>query len=166
MKIFEKRPNGTLRVAKENPTPDKGAQQQFKDDCDINRIVSKYRQTGEWHHVTRSQGFYGDVSEISDYHSSMDKVINANKAFMQLPSDLRLRFDNDPGKLIEFMSDPRNYEEGVELGIYDRKQSKILDEKLNDDLNDKINKSKKQNNKPTDPSPTPSTKGSTPENQE
>lgn len=36
---------------------------------------------------------------------------------MTLPPEIRTRFDNDPGKLIDFVADPDNRQEAQELGI-------------------------------------------------
>jgi len=118
-KIMIKRPDGSVRVASVNEEPSK-TQQQFKDECDVNNIVKKYETTGEWLHLTRRQGVYADVSEIKDYHQSLDKVQRANDAFMALPAEMRLRFQNDPGRLLEFLADPKNHSEGVKLGLYEK----------------------------------------------
>jgi hypothetical protein len=36
---------------------------------------------------------------------------------MQLPSDIRAKFDNDPGEFFEFCTDPKNADEMVQLGL-------------------------------------------------
>lgn len=96
-------------------------QKQFADQCDVNQIVAKYKTTGQWQHMTNKQGVYADVSEITDYHSSVQKVLDANNAFMALPSTLRARFGNDPGELLAFLQDPKNREEAIKLGLIDKK---------------------------------------------
>jgi len=115
---------GRLRVATVfdlDNEPSK-AQQQYKEQCDVNNIIAKYKKTGEWIHVTRKEGVYADVSNIRDYHESLQKVVDANNAFSTLPAHIRIRFDNDPAALLEFMQDPKNYDEGVKLGIFEKKQ--------------------------------------------
>lgn len=118
--IVEK--NGRVRVGTKNPKPDQKAQQQFKDQCDVNLIVAKYKNTGEWLHLTKRQGVYADVSAITDYHESLQKVLDANAAFAALPASIRTRFDNDPAKLLAFMQDKENYAEGVKIGLFEKKQ--------------------------------------------
>lgn len=118
-KVMIKRADGSIMVATVNEEPSK-TQQQFKDECDVNNIVKKYETTGEWLHLTKRQGVYADVSEIKDYHQSLDKVQRANDAFMSLPAEMRLRFKNDPGQLLEFLADPKNKEEGIKLGLYEK----------------------------------------------
>ena len=46
----------------------------------------------------------------------LDFFIN-QKAFDALPAELRERFENDPGKFVEFCLDPKNKDEAVELGL-------------------------------------------------
>lgn len=91
--------------------------QSFKDQCDVNNIVKRYEQTGQMPHITRAVGTYMDSTQFGDYAESLQRVLNANDAFMMLPATIRERFANDPAKLIEFMQNPNNSEEGVKLGL-------------------------------------------------
>jgi len=109
------------RVSTVNNTPTR-TQQQFRDQVDVNNIIAKYKKTGEWQHLTHRQGVYADVSNITDYQTSLNKVIRANAAFASLPAQIRLRFENDPSKLLAFMQDPQNYDEGVKLGLIEPKE--------------------------------------------
>lgn len=99
--------------------------QSEKDVCDINRIVSKYARTGVFDHVSNRQAFYSDVSDFSDYQSSLHKVMKATDAFNSLSSDVRGRFDNDPGKLVDFLSDEKNRDEAVKLGFIKEPKKKV-----------------------------------------
>lgn len=128
---------GRVRVVRRFNKADEKTQQHFKDEVDINRIWSKYKASGELHHQARQAGVYADVSKISDYHSAMDKIMAADNAFGSLPADLRLRFKNDPALFLEFLRDPRNYDEGVKLGIYELKKEATAPATKNDDSNDK-----------------------------
>lgn len=74
------------------------AQQQFREDSDINTIVRRFNLTGELPSGV-SVPQYGDFSQVSDYHSALNMVIAADHAFMAMPADIRARFDNDAGKL-------------------------------------------------------------------
>jgi len=118
--ISQYRPNGTLRVATVNEEPTM-AQQQFKDECDINNIMKKYSTTGQFTHLTSKTGIYADFSQITDYQDMLHTVQYAQDAFASLPADVRLRFSNDPGKLLEFIQDSKNYDEGVKLGLVNPK---------------------------------------------
>lgn len=85
--------------------------------CNINNIMRKYEKTGIVTHVRKTNGFYGDVSEVQDYHSAANFIAVAQESFMSLPASVRERFDNDPGKFIAFVDDPKNAEELVTMGL-------------------------------------------------
>lgn len=87
--------------------------------CDINYIVAR-AIAGEFvdHMASRPGEFGVDVSMVQDYKSALDFVQEADRQFMELPAGIRNRFDNDPGKFLQFLDDPKNVEEGRKLGIY------------------------------------------------
>lgn len=93
------------------------AKQSFMDECNINTIMSKYEKTGMIEHLARTEGQYGDFSEIHDYHSALDQIILAQDAFESLPAQVRARFSNDPGEFLLFFQDPRNADEARRLGL-------------------------------------------------
>ncbi|AXL14705.1 internal scaffolding protein [Microviridae sp.] len=93
------------------------AKQSFKAECDINNIMKKYQATGLITHTQKVQGAYGDFTNVTDYHSSINRVNEAHAAFMQLPAKIRKHFDNDPAQMLAFIDDPSNYEKAVELGL-------------------------------------------------
>lgn len=92
------------------------AQQQFKDDVDINVLLERFKVTGQM-----PQGIvlpsYGDFRGVSDYRSAVDAIRKADNAFMDLPANIRSRFENDPQKFLEFVSDDKNRDEAVRLGL-------------------------------------------------
>jgi len=96
------------------------AKQAFKDECDINTIMSKYQKTGLIEHVQKVQGSYGDFTSVQDYQLSLNQVIAAQEAFDQLPAKIRERFNNDPAHLMSFMNDDKNAEEAIALGLAER----------------------------------------------
>ena len=91
--------------------------QSFKDEADINKIMRKYsmndieaaREAVETHLV--------DLSEMPDFHQAMTTVAEANELFMKIPSNIRDVFNHDPGRFMEFVTDPENREQMVELGL-------------------------------------------------
>lgn len=93
-------------------------QQQFKDDCNINNIIDRYRTTGALP-VSSETGFYGDFSapELQDYANALSLVEKAESDFNALPSNIRERFGYSPANLLAFMADSKNYEEAVSLGL-------------------------------------------------
>lgn len=91
--------------------------QYFKDECDINTIMSKYQSTGVIEHLTKRQGGYGDVSAATCYQDALDIVEQAEEEFSNLPSSIRYKLDNDPAKFLDWINDPANLDEMVELGL-------------------------------------------------
>lgn len=96
---------------------DSATQQQFKDECDVNNILAKYKKTNMLTHINRHQGNFGDWSNVEDYQTSLNKIIRARDAFESLPSELRSKFLNDPKNLIEFINDDKNNDEAIKLGL-------------------------------------------------
>jgi phage internal scaffolding protein len=92
------------------------AQQNFKDECDINYIVRQFGLTGELPGNTLSPQ-YGDFTGVLDYHSAVNAVLAAQDDFMALPAQMRSRFNNDPAQLIDFLSLEENREEAIKLGL-------------------------------------------------
>lgn len=115
MKKVIRMENGRTRVITLNNEPTK-TQQQFKDQCDVNNIMKKYKLTGEWPNP-KKQGIYLDSTNLPDYQSALNTVIAANDSFSTLPSDVRKRFSNDPAEMIKFLADPKNNEEAIKLGL-------------------------------------------------
>lgn len=100
---------------------DTRTKQYFKDECNIDNILAQYDRTGLINHVNEYQGNYEDVSNFQDYHTSMNQVLETNKLFMTLPSKMRLKFNNDPGSFVEFVSNPENKEEMIKMGLINEK---------------------------------------------
>jgi phage internal scaffolding protein len=92
------------------------AQQHAKDECDINTIVRRFGLTGELPSGVRAP-VYGDFTSATDYHTALNAVIAADAAFMQLPADIRIRFNNDAGAFVDFVSDDNNRAEAERLGL-------------------------------------------------
>lgn len=92
------------------------AQQQFKDDVDINVLLERFKVTGVMPQSVVLPS-YGDFSSVTDFRSAQDAVLRAKNAFMDLPADLRARFNNDPQQLLEFVSKDENRPEAERLGL-------------------------------------------------
>jgi len=96
------------------------AQQQFKDECDINNILRQFNVTGLLPEAPLSPR-YGDFSGISDYHTALNAVIAAQEGFDGLPAQIRASFNNDPEQLINFLDNPENKDQAIKLGLVDAK---------------------------------------------
>ena len=102
-------------------------QQHMKDECDINRIVDRWLRTGDLGAIDKSVR-YGDFTGVGDYHSLCNRGLQSRHDFFSLPEHIRVRFGGDPAKLLAFLEDPKNREEGEKLGllkpaIVDKKES-------------------------------------------
>lgn len=116
-----------IKVRTYNYEPSK-TQQHFKDEHDINNIMKKYLKQGiSYNQLPNPSGIYGDFSNVKDYQNSLQTIIDADQAFLTIPSIVRKKFDNDPQKLFEFLNDKKNYDEAVKLGLIEKPVEKIPD---------------------------------------
>ena len=94
-------------------------QQHFKDECDIDRILKKYSQTGFLVDplAPRRKPLFGDFSESVSFMEAQNRIARVREAFDSLPSQIRDRFANDPYRLLAWLEDPANAEEAVKLGL-------------------------------------------------
>lgn len=93
--------------------------------CDVNKIMARYVKTGELPLMGR-EGFFADVTELGDYRAVRDNIIVAEKAFLELPPELRARFENDVAAFLDYTSDARNIPEMVELGLLSKEDGEKL----------------------------------------
>jgi len=92
-------------------------QQSGADECDINKIVERAKR-GAQLTVTDRTPQYGDFTQLpTDLRDCLNIVRKADEAFMSLDAHVRRRFDNDPSKMMDFLNDPANRDEAIELGL-------------------------------------------------
>lgn len=90
--------------------------QSHKKECDINNIMAKYQKTGLCDHIARYEPNYQDVPSI-DYKDAMDKIIEIDTIFGELPSTVRKQFENDPYQFVQFVENPDNIDALREMGL-------------------------------------------------
>lgn len=100
-------------------------QQNEAADADINNIVGKHvRGIGKYDTsipigynpmATRKPMFIEVPSQ--SFHDAMNMVTRVRTAFERLPSKIRNRFMNSPAVLLDFVQDPQNRQECLELGF-------------------------------------------------
>jgi len=95
--------------------PSRAIQSQ-KDEANINNIVRNFGVTGKLP-VSVRVPTYGDFSVVDDYQSALNAIQEARDSFAAMPADVRSRFDNDPGRFVDFCSDSSNLEEMRKLGL-------------------------------------------------
>lgn len=124
MKPFLRTANNYDRdqVSLENGTaidPETTTQQQFKDETDINTIVKRFGLTGELPNgIGMPQS--GDFTDAPDFHTAMNLIRDAESAFLKVPAEIRARFNNDPGEIINFMENAANRDEAIKLGFIEK----------------------------------------------
>lgn len=92
------------------------AQQQFKDEVDINTIAKNFGITGRMPQGVRMPTF-GDFADVEDYQTALNAARRAAQSFMEMPAEVRFRFQNDPQKFLEFCSNGANRDEAIKLGL-------------------------------------------------
>jgi len=86
-------------------------------ETDINYIIERARKTGSWTSRNTKEPIYLDCVPLGDYQASLERIQTANNAFLALPATVRDRFANSPNKMVEFLLDPSNKTEAIELGL-------------------------------------------------
>lgn len=93
--------------------------QEFVKECDINNIIKAF-QPGTMQALLQQyamQGRFEDLPEPIDFQAALDIQMQAERAFMDLPSKVRERFGQDPARFLDFMHDPANQAEAESLGL-------------------------------------------------
>lgn len=124
--LYGSRPGVVAIDFKDSPSV---VRQEFAFDSDINNILKRYATTG-WLVDPSSprndrKPTYDDWSKAPSYQDSLDIVIKAEEKFDALPVQIRQRFNYNPQALLNFLADPKNYDEAVALRLISPKPSKI-----------------------------------------
>lgn len=97
--------------------------QEFREECDINVIVRRFNQSGQLPvNMQNLQPAFIDASGMGDFESAVQQVTAADQAFKALDPNLRARFNNNPVALVQFISDEKNRDEAVRLGLVPKKE--------------------------------------------
>lgn len=95
--------------------------QAFKQECDINHIMARFKRVQGAEFLTQYNGYvggqFGDFSQIPDYRTALEQVRAAEGVFGALPAIVRKRFGNDPAEFLDFCQNPENESELVRLGL-------------------------------------------------
>jgi len=101
--------------------------QEFKEECDINRIMARYLRTGSWPAETKV-GTYGDFSKASSLQEAYAIVDEAESQFAGLPAKVRDRFKNDAVAFLAWIeAKDFNLEEAHEMGILNEEARKRVE---------------------------------------
>lgn len=91
-----------------------------RDECDVNKLMAKYRRTGMISHLAKHPPRYEDVSQVVSFQEALNIVQRAEEEFMKMSASIRAKFGNDPGAFMAFVQNPDNAEEMYSLGIAKR----------------------------------------------
>lgn len=75
-------------------------QQHFKDEQDINVIVSRVLRTGELPAIPIPPR-YADLTTQEDYHAMLNRIAETNGLFYRLDPEIRAEYANDPGAWLQ-----------------------------------------------------------------
>lgn len=95
-------------------------QQHLKEEVDINTIVKRFGLTATLP-TTFKAPMVGDFTGVTDFHTAMNAVRQAQESFDSMPVELRQRFNHDPQMLMHFLDDPKNEDEARKLGLLNPK---------------------------------------------
>jgi len=91
--------------------------QSHKEYCDIDKQIM-LAGAGNILLGNAKKPFYGDFSEMPQTFSEQFALVKKFEAdFMQHPADVRLRFNNNPAEMAQFLANPANKEESYKLGL-------------------------------------------------
>lgn len=98
---------------------------EFKDECDINKLIKRYKATGSFYSIEElnracRRPQFADFTGIPDYQETLDKVNAALEMFGELPLGIRQRFHDSPVELLAFLQDENNRAEAESLGIIEK----------------------------------------------
>jgi len=113
------------RLAISFPENSPHTKQEFKAEADINTIMARYNRTGELPQINLVAPQYLDVTGM-DFHAHMNAIREAQNLFDSLPSQVRNRFQNDPGSFIDFCGDPDNRPELAKMGLLSTEATKAI----------------------------------------
>lgn len=102
-------------------SPISRTKQSFKAECDVNGIMARYIKTGVLDFANRNQPRYADVTGAT-FQNAMTVIAGARSMFHQLPAAIRDRFKNDPGTFFDYVNNPANKAEAIELGLIQPEQ--------------------------------------------
>ena len=92
------------------------AQQNQRDESDINVIVKRFGVTGMLPQVAVPPT-YGDFEGVSDYREALELIREADKSFNSLPADLRASFRNDPAEFLDWIESGPSAEDLKRFGL-------------------------------------------------
>lgn len=113
--VIDKREDGSRRVVSV-PYGESRVERSHQERQNINCIMRRLRKGGQVPFAV-GEASYGDFTSYGDFHSCLNRVVAAQSDFMSIPSEVRRRFGNDVGRMLDFVGDAENAVEARKLGL-------------------------------------------------
>jgi len=155
MRRFEYEGDFSLNI---DPNSKKGRSktaQSFAKESNINTIIAKYKKTGilvDPITATERTPNYGDFSSSGDYFDMQSKLAMVKSDFEKMPSAIRIKFHHNVGEMLDFVANPANLVEAVNLGLLPREK---LPDNMKPKFEDKEGKPVDKDGKPLPPPANP-----------
>ena len=112
-------------------------EQSHKKSCDINNIVTAATANPMLlADPAPDRKVFRDFSSGDNYLELQNQLCEAQSTFNDLPSDIRHYFENDPAKVIDFISDPNHALEAHEMGLITLDENSLEALKIVNDVSD------------------------------
>ena len=103
---------------------------EFKEEADVNNIVAQCIKKAISLPSGDRQPLFEDFSNIGTYQDAVTSVAQANEEFSHLPSEIRAKFDNNVQSLMDFIGDPENKDEAIQLGLLPQEEAPVVTNNL------------------------------------
>lgn len=116
---------GPKRLAIYHPVdPVSMTKQEFGETADINYIMQQWK-VGIQPMRNAMQAMYGEFDGIEDYHSSVNKLMKMDEAFMTLSPYVRDLCGNDPGKFLQMLESEEGLSALRKAGLLPEQEPKV-----------------------------------------
>ncbi len=99
-----------LALVKPIDYSDGRTKQCYKDECDIDKIMTRFDVTGTISHLAKYEGVYADFSDF-DFHKQSNMLARGSEIFDALPAELRDEFRQSPARFFAYVNDPKNHDD-------------------------------------------------------
>lgn len=99
--------------------------QSLAEALDVNNIIKRYNKTGILQQATNLEAQYGDITSM-DLRDALEMVNRADNTFMQVPSEIRAKFNNDAGAFIDFATNKDNLDQLREWGLANKPDPVVI----------------------------------------
>lgn len=105
--------------------------QEFKDDCNVNKLLLRYTTQARLLGVPVSEVLpkldseaFRDVSNVEDFQTSMNRIAQLKDVFGACPSDVRRKYGDDLETFVSALQNPNEFEYLADHGVLKHEQVK------------------------------------------